>query len=157
MGHRVPEMERSVKALGITRRHLRRVLMFGGILAAVLLVIGFAAGTANDAPWTGHKTAYLLLMSVGLGLTVPAFVAIASVLRLEVSEGIVRNTLFGRWTLAHRPVADLTEIRVGGRIFPVVLHFQDGARMRVIGAPISDIPDFVDSVHAEAPHAGVIG
>ena len=139
--------------LGITGYHIRRVSVVGAGLAVIVFAIGYVAGRSHGTVSTAAQLGLLVVWAAAIGALLPAAIFVASVLRLEVVENQVQQTLFGRWVLARRSLADLVAISVGGRAFPLVLTFRDGSRMRVLGAPLGEVRSFAHYMQAQAPQA----
>ena len=139
--------------LGITGYHIRRVSVVGAGLAAIVFAIGYVTGRSHGTVTTTAQVGLLVVWAAAIGAVLPAGIVVASALRLEIVENQVQQTLFGRWVLARRPLADLVGISLGGRAFPLVLTFRDGSRMRVLGAPLGEVRSFAYHMQAQAPQA----
>ena len=141
--------------LGITGVHIRRVSLVGAALATIIGVVGYAAGRAYGTVNSNRQVFLLIAGAAAVGAILPLAVFLASVLRIELVEREVRQTLFGRWIVTSQSLTDLVSIHAGGRAFPLVLTFRDGSHMRVLGAHMRDVPDFVHRLQAKAPQAQI--
>ena len=141
--------------LGITGSHLRRVAVVGAILGTILFGVGYVGGRASGRLTGFADIALWLLVSALVAAMLPAFIALAGAFQLRSDGTSVTLSLFGRWPLRRCSLSNLTVISLRGRAFPVVLRFSDGSRMRVLGAPLPEIPAFVAALQAAAPQARV--
>jgi hypothetical protein len=136
---------------GITRQQVAQASIVGAVLASLLFVLFLCVGLAHG---TLHRPVDVLTvagLSLLIGGGLPLFVGIAAVLGIRVVDGQVEQVLFGRWVLFRRPPAELAGAAYGGSLFPVVLFFRDGARMRMLGVPGRG-PDL--SAHLPHPSPG---
>jgi hypothetical protein len=76
----------------------------------------------------------------------------ASVFRIRVVGVRIEKTLFGKWVLASRPIEQLKAVRLGLRLFPVALLFEDGFKIRLVGFPIPEMFRFAQWLKENAPH-----
>jgi hypothetical protein len=139
--------------LGVGRQQIRRVSVVGVVLAAFIFVVGLVGGSRHSTLVSVTDYASLIGSSVLIGAILPIVLLFAAVLQLEVTDGDVLQALWGRWLVTRKPLSELTHIDTRGRMFPLVLTFRDGSKMRVVGAPLRDIPPFVQQLVAHAPQA----
>ena len=69
----------------------------------------------------------------GIGLMIPLFVSPTLLFSIVIEDGAILHRLCHRWTLARKPLANLTQVDVGfsaGAKF----HFADGSTISFMGA-----------------------
>jgi hypothetical protein len=148
---------------GITRRQLLQASLAGGILGALLLAlflgVGIGHGTVREPLDVLKVVGFSLLIGGGL----PLFVGVAAILGIRIVGEQVEQVLCGRWVLRRRPVAELARAFYGGSLFPVVLSFRDGARIRLLGVPphgpdlAQHLPSPLPGRVQGSPASGVVG
>ena len=131
-----------------------RSAVVGGVLGVLFFLAGLAGIVLSKGllPWSRLLT--LLGASLGIAALLPALLGAMSVLRIRLADGQVVQ-LVGPWPVASKPVAEVTAVRLGGRLFPVVLVFRDGRRMRVLAMHLGARIPFATAVQREAPHVVV--
>jgi hypothetical protein len=120
---------------GITRRQVGEAGIVGALVASLLFVLFLCIGLAHGTIRSPVDVLPVAGLSLLIGGGLPLFIGIAAILGIRVVDDQVEQVLFGRWVLRRRPAAELAGAFYGGSLFPVVLSFRDGARMRMLGVP----------------------
>jgi hypothetical protein len=122
---------------GNTFVHLRRVSVFGLILAAVVGVLFFCVGYAHGTLSTHWLE--LVLITLAIGAAVPFVVLLTTLFSIRLDEQRVTHLFLRRFVLSQHPLSALVATEFFGRPFPVVMRFSDGSCLRFIGAHVGVI------------------
>jgi hypothetical protein len=140
--------------VGITTAQLRRVSTVGGVLGVLLLgpslYVGYSHGAVRTAGDVFRTTAWAFTIAAIL----PFVVGVSGLLRLRFEDGEI-SQMFGPWVIAKRSARNLRRVTFGGRLFPVVLRFEDGARFRLLALYLRDFSSVSTLLQKVAPHAMV--
>lgn len=116
----------------MTWSDLRRVAFAGACISLLLLVIGIPIGITHGTLRTSSDLIRLSWPLLLAGAVLPAVLAPGLLLRLRVADGTITQLALGK-QLSTRPISELREFSLQSGIFPVVLTFRDGTRMRLFG------------------------
>ncbi len=137
---------------GISTRDLKRVSLigagFGVVVLALFLMTGLRHGTLSAA----HVVS-AIGSATAVGLVLPVTVFAGSIIKIRIGNGVIQQILLGRKLLAQKPLAELAAVS-RGRATVVVLHFRDGSRMRLFGAPLWERERLFRDLQRLAPHLG---
>jgi hypothetical protein len=138
--------------VGITRAQFRRVSTVGGVLGVLLLglfiYVGYAHGTVRTVGDVFRATVW----AFAIASILPFAVGMSGLLRLRFDDGEI-SQMFGPWVIAKRPTRSLRQVTFGGRLFQLVLRFEDGTRFRLLALHLRDFSSVSVLLQKVAPHA----
>jgi hypothetical protein len=138
--------------VGVTTAQFRRVSTVGGVLGALLLGLFLYAGYSHGTVRTASDVFRTAGWAFAIAAILPFVVGVSGLLRLRFEDDEI-SQLFGPWVIAKRSAGSLRRVTFGGRLFPVVLRFEDGARFRLLALNLRDFSSVSTLLQKVAPHA----
>jgi hypothetical protein len=142
---------------GISARQIRQAGAVGGVLGGLLFALFLSVGLAHGTVKSVGDVPPVLGLCLLIAALLPGFVAMAAVFGIRVADGQVESVFLGKWVVARRPLLSLTAISLGGALFPVVLSFADGSRLRLLGIHVRSLPTLVAQLKQLVPTCDVRG
>ena len=127
------------KTYGNTLATLKKSIIIGLVIAAVLyLIFGITAWVQGG--WEKIHVAFLwpvVLIPACVGGIIPLFVLPTMLTNIRIEDGNIYHLLLNRKVLSTKRIESLTGIDLGRGMFAVVLYFDDGSKIRFLGAHVA--------------------